>query len=129
MKKIPKLNPADVTTPWDDLEGQFIIAESDVETSPFWKTTTIGNFMVACDPHLPVSIIIGESSPIALFLGWPMHPELGSLSNLENFGENLTSLAKAEEFEAFLNLLSGRFVAIHTGSSSERFYLDASGSL
>ena len=127
MRKIPKLNLADVTTLWEDLEGQFIIGESNFEIPPSWKITAIGYFLVGCDPRLPVSILINKSAPIALFLGWPIHPELGCLSKLEKFGENLTNLAKPKEFEEFLNFLSGRFVAIHTGSKSGSFYLDASG--
>jgi len=129
MIKTPKINLADVKNPLEDLAGQFIIGESNFEAPPAWKTTAIGHFLVGCDPRLPVSILIDKSAPIAIFLGWPVHPELGSLSKLEHFGENLTDLGKSEEFEAFLNLLSGRFVAIHTGSKSGRFYLDASGSL
>ncbi len=42
MRKIPKLNLADVTTLWEDLEGQFIIGESNFEIPPSWKSTPIG---------------------------------------------------------------------------------------
>ena len=129
MRKIPKLNLADVNTLWEDLEGQFIIGEYNFEAPSSWKSTPIGHFLVCCDPRLPVSTLIDKSAPTSIFLGWPIHPELGCLSKLENFGETLTNFAKPKEFEEFLNILSGRFVAIHSGAKSGRFYMDASGSL
>ena len=129
MRKIPKLNSEDITTPWEELHGQFIIGKSNLETPPFWKITKIGHFVVVCDPRLTVSIIMGKLEPIAVFLGWPIHPELGFLNNLENFTDSSKGLEKSEVFEAFLNLLTGRFVAIHVGSKNGRLYLDAAGSL
>lgn len=78
MIKIPKLNLADVEHPLEDLAGQFIIGESNFEAPSPWKTTTLGHLLIICDPRLPVSTVMGKLEPIALFLGWPIHPELAT---------------------------------------------------
>ena len=129
MHKIPTLAINHASIPWEDLDGQFIIGQGDFLVPPFWKTSTLGGIKVATELRLPTTTVALKGQPVALFLGWPIHPEWGSLNQLDNLGGHVTHLDHHPDFEKFLNCLSGRFVALYAQGQDSRFYLDAAGSM
>lgn len=126
---ITRVSLTDLDCCQTDLDGQFIIGDATWVKPSSWTSSTFGTFVISHDPKLPVFLLKDETGPIALFIGWPIHPELGLMSKTVELTDSRQDVKSTEGFESFIDRLSGRFVSIYSGRGGSRFYLDASGSL
>jgi hypothetical protein len=110
--------------------GQFLLAKTEVPAVASWPKQQIGPWILHWHPRLPVTEIRSQNNALVGWLmGLALDAEGHSLSPMWRLSFDCDEVDGATRFESELNGLSGRFAAVFLTSRSDRFYLDASGSL
>jgi hypothetical protein len=113
-----------------DMVGQFLLGKAEVPALANWPKQQIGEWVLHWHPRLPTTEIRSQNGTQ---VGWLMGlaidtngEPVGPVWRLPFDCERADAVA---QFESELTALGGRFAAAFLSSLSDRFYLDASGSL
>lgn len=116
--------------PSAEMVGQFLLGQEEVAAVASWRKKQLGRWILHWHPRLQVSDIRGHNG---VHIGWLMGlaidasgEPVGPVWRPSMNGDEADAPA---QFESALNSLAGRFAAVFLSPASERFYLDASGSL
>jgi hypothetical protein len=113
-----------------DMPGQFLLTKAEVPALAGWPKQQIGSWILNWHPKLPVTEIRSQKNTLA---GWLMGLALDArghlLPSVWRLPFDCDASDAASRFESELNGLTGRFAAVFLSSQTDRFYLDASGSL
>src|SRR5208283_5517592 len=94
------------------------------------KTAQLGQWILHWHPNLPVREIRSPAgTQVGWILGLAVDTEGRTLPPVWHLPFDCDEVDAAIRFESELNRLGGRFAAVFLASRSQRFYLDASGSL
>ena len=111
--------------------GQFLLAKAEEPLLAAWPKRQLGRWILHWHPHLPV---IEIRSKAGTRVGWMLGlavdtAEGGAIPPVWHLPFDCDEADATIRFESELNRLGGRFAAVFVTTRSERFYLDASGSL
>jgi hypothetical protein len=113
-----------------DMLGQFLLAKTEVPVLASWPKQQIGPWILYWHPRLPLTEIRSQNNALVGWLmGLALDAEGHSLPPVWRLSFDCDAVDAATRFESELNGLGGRFAAVFLTSRSDRFYLDASGSL
>lgn len=110
--------------------GQFLLAKAEAPLLVGWPRQQLGSWILHWHPNLPVSEIRSPAgTQVGWILGLAVDTEGCALPPVWHVPFDSDEVDAATRFESGLNRLGGRFAAVFLTSESQRFYLDASGSL
>jgi len=113
-----------------DMVGQFLLAKAESPALADWSKQQLGQWILHWHPHLPVSEIRSRAgAQVGWIMGLAVDTEGRESPPVWYLPFDCDEADAATRFESLLNRLGGRFAAVFLTSRTQRFYLDASGSL
>jgi hypothetical protein len=113
-----------------DLVGQFLLVKAEVPSLADWPKQQIGPWILYRHPRLPLTQIRSRNgTSVGWLVGLALNAEGSALQAVWDLPFDSDELDAAARFESELSALGGRFAAVFLTSRTDRFYLDASGSL
>jgi len=113
-----------------EMVGQFLLAKAEFLPLANWPKQQVGQWILHWHPRLPVREVRSQAGThVGWIIGLVVDGERGVLPPVWRLPFDCNEADTEIRFESELCRLGGRFAAVFLTTRSQRFYLDASGSL
>jgi len=113
-----------------NMVGQFLLARAESPQLAAWRKQQQGQWILHWHPNLDVREIRSQAgAQVGWIMGLAVDSEGRSLPPVWQLPFDCDGVDAGTHFESELNQLGGRFAAVFLTPQSQRFYLDATGSL